>query len=180
MKRNANTCREQKCTRFERLGTPPANTTNYLCLYADARRFETKAEFEAQEMPDDCPFIKLVEQSGLEVSELKYSLKPGDLVVIMITGMLSGYIAEITQEEPLRMKVEEKGPLAHLKHGDYIILRAETEAIQEDGEAWQSVLRVRAERGRPLRCGLRSVGIEDGQLHEILPLPIAATPAKTG
>ena len=55
MPRNAEICRRKKCDRFERYGTPPENTTNYLCLEADSQRFDTKAEFEAQEVPDDCP-----------------------------------------------------------------------------------------------------------------------------
>jgi len=35
-------------------GTPPVNSTNFLCLYADAFRFISKVAFEEQIVPDDC------------------------------------------------------------------------------------------------------------------------------
>ena len=51
-----------------------------------------------------------------------YTTNIGDYLVIWITGMVGiCYIAEITESNPLKMKVEESGPFAHLKHGDFII-----------------------------------------------------------
>jgi len=45
----------------------------------------------------------------------QHTTKVGDFLVIWITGFTKTYIAEVTKEEPLQMKVEESGPLAHLK-----------------------------------------------------------------
>lgn len=56
MKRVESVCRKNKCSRFERYGTPPVNTTNYLCLFADASRLESIQEYEAKDVPEDCPF----------------------------------------------------------------------------------------------------------------------------
>jgi len=56
MKRMTEVCREKQCYRFERYGTPPINSTNYCCLYADAFRFDSKEKYENQEVPDDCPY----------------------------------------------------------------------------------------------------------------------------
>ena len=56
LKRVELVCRLNKCPRFERMGTPPMNTTNYLCLYSDAFRIESIEEFEAKDVPQDCPF----------------------------------------------------------------------------------------------------------------------------
>ena len=49
-------CRSNRCDRLERYGNPPVNSTNYLCLFADASRHETLEEFESQDVPADCPF----------------------------------------------------------------------------------------------------------------------------
>lgn len=56
IKRCIRVCR--KCIRFETYGTPPENTTNYLCLGADAFRIEGKKEYEEKQAPHDCPFLK--------------------------------------------------------------------------------------------------------------------------
>lgn len=93
----------------------------------------------------------------------------GSHLVIQITGSHETYIAEVTQEQPLCMKVEENGPLANLKDGDYIIMESLTEVIQGPDDACTALLRERAERGHPFVSGLRSLGINDDKLHEILP-----------
>ncbi len=102
---------------------------------------------------------------------MKYTTNVGDLVVIWITGMLGSYIAEVTQSKPLRLKVEESGPLAHLKeHGDFGIKKNETIVAQMD-EKYNTCNFVKEEQeaGRRVISGLKRMGVNDGKLHEILP-----------
>jgi len=42
------------CGRHERYGTPPVNSTNYLCLGTDAFRLESAEEYETLPVPADC------------------------------------------------------------------------------------------------------------------------------
>ena len=57
VKRCAHVCLHTRCWRFERYGKPPYNTTNYLCLGADAARIEPVEAYEALDVPADCPVI---------------------------------------------------------------------------------------------------------------------------
>ncbi len=98
------------------------------------------------------------------------SKKLGDFLVIWITGSLRKYIAEVTNEDPLILKVEETGPYARLKDGDFIVLEHYSIECQSDGEDAQNLLRQAVERGKPIVSGLKSLGVEDGTLHEILPV----------
>ena len=99
-----------------------------------------------------------------------YTTSVGDFLVIWITGMLGNYIAEVTQSDPLQMKVEEDGPFAHLKHGDFVILEKETEQFQKDCREDTNVfLESEYKAGRKIISGLKSLGVTDGKLHEILP-----------
>jgi hypothetical protein len=97
------------------------------------------------------------------------SFKVGSLLVIWITAEIDAYIAEVTQEFPLRMKVMEDGPFAHLKDGDFILRTQQTYQIQGDEESQQLLLRTAAERKRPLLSGLKQLGCTDGKIHTILP-----------
>ena len=54
IKRSVKVCLCSRCWRFERYGTPPENTTNYLCLGADAFRIEPVEAYEALDVPGDC------------------------------------------------------------------------------------------------------------------------------
>jgi hypothetical protein len=56
MKRKSDVCKTTMCPRHERYGTPPVNTSNFLCLFADSFRSETKAEYEEKDVPEDCLF----------------------------------------------------------------------------------------------------------------------------
>lgn len=94
-------------------------------------------------------------------------LTVGSYLVISITGCLPSYIAEITQEEPLRMKVQETGPYAGLREGDYIIHETMSKMIQ-DPKQQDVLVRERVDRGQPLISGLASLGITDDELHEII------------
>lgn len=100
---------------------------------------------------------------------MSYTTNVGDQLVIWISAETAKYIAEVTQEDPLRMKVEETGPFANLKDGDFIIKDRDTEVWQEDGEAKQWMLRTAKELGHPFLSGLHSLGVTDGKLHEIWP-----------
>jgi len=98
-----------------------------------------------------------------------YSTEVGRYLVIWITGALNKYIAEVKQEDPLYLKVEEEGPYAYLKGEDFIILEYESNQIQESQEAIQKLLKEHKDKSHPLLSGLKSLGVSDGKLHEILP-----------
>ena len=99
-----------------------------------------------------------------------YTTQVGDYLVVMITGMLDPYIAEITESEPLRLKVMEEGPFARLQQGDFIVLETHTARLQEDRRnGTDSFLREEHLAGRKVVSGLKSLGVEDGNLREILP-----------
>jgi hypothetical protein len=94
---------------------------------------------------------------------------PGSYVLIWLTGETRTYIAQVVEENPLILKIEENGPGARLRSGDYILLEKETERIQ-DPEQEQAVLREAAARGFPLISALSSLGVTDGRIREILPV----------
>lgn len=93
---------------------------------------------------------------------------PGSYLAIQITGMLGCYIAEVIVQDPLVLKVEEEGPFSRLKSGDYIIMESETKRLQ-DPKQETAVLREAIGRANAYKSGLRSLGVTDGQLHEIGP-----------
>ena len=107
-----------------------------------------------------------------ETDARKAQRSVGSLIVIMITGMIREYIAEVISKVPLILKVEETGPFARLKDGDYIIFEEYSLRLQGDDEATQNLLREASERGFPLASGLKRLGVTDGRLHYILPMPI--------
>lgn len=108
------------------------------------------------------------------MSEEKYTTNVGDYLIIWITGDSRKYIAEVTRGGPrkwdLRMKVEESGPYAYLKGGDFIIHEDETAQFQKDHREETDVfLKTEKQTGRKVFSGLKSLGVKDGKLREILP-----------
>ncbi|MDD5290147.1 MAG: hypothetical protein PHT40_03050 [Patescibacteria group bacterium] len=100
----------------------------------------------------------------------KYTTNPGDYVVIQITGMIGTYIAEVIQTNPLRLKVEEEGPFARLKDGDFIISSRDTAKIQVDQKNNTNFfLKERHKQKIKIFSGLHSLSVKNGKLHEILP-----------
>jgi hypothetical protein len=98
----------------------------------------------------------------------KYTTEVGDYLVIWITGSVILYVAEVTQKDPLRMKVEESGPYAHLKEGDYIIREEDTIKIQQDNREDTCVfLSEKYENNVKVGSGLKSLGLD--KLRYILP-----------
>lgn len=99
-----------------------------------------------------------------------YSTQVGITLIIWITGDINLYIAEVVQEEPeIILKVEETGPYAHLKPGDYIIKEYYSSQWHGGQEKANKLLSEAIERGRPVLSGLNSLGVKDGKLHEIGP-----------
>jgi len=97
-----------------------------------------------------------------------YEKKVGNNLVIMIIGRTGRYIAEVIQEEPLRLKVEEEGPFANLRCDDFIINDLDSAQIQDEEKSTE-LLREAQKLGHPFVSGLKSLGVADGKLHEILP-----------
>jgi len=98
---------------------------------------------------------------------IEYTTKIGDHLAIWITGQSPMYIAEVTKEEPLELKVMESGPFAHLKDGDYFVMEHMTTVLQRDDLESQRYLFSAKKLDHPFLSGLQSLGIEDGILHEI-------------
>ena len=99
------------------------------------------------------------------------SKEPGKYLVIRPDLRTANYIAEVIQSEPLIVKVAESGALSRLKESnDFIVLETETKMVQGSDEENQMLLSEAVKRGKPLISGLKSLGIEDGKLHEILPV----------
>ncbi len=102
-----------------------------------------------------------------EMKQVEYSTNIGDYLVIWITGCLDMYIAQVVQFEPLRLKVTEQGPYSTLKNGDFVIRDAETALLQLDDKNDTSVfLDQQRALGHKVLSGLRSLGVEDGELYE--------------
>ncbi len=103
------------------------------------------------------------------MNEKKYTTNVGDYVVIWVTGCVGKYIAEVTQPEPLRLKIEEGGHYARLRSGDFGIYEEDAAQFQKDiREKTEIFLEAEAGAGRKVYCGLRSLGFGEG-LQEILP-----------
>lgn len=100
------------------------------------------------------------------------SRKVGSFLVVMITGVVSRYIAEVVQENPLILKIEESGPYSRLRGEDFVIFEKDSLRAQGDDLTAQALLVEALERGRPLRSGLKKLGVKDGVLHEILPVEL--------
>ena len=66
------------------------------------------------------------------MSEHQFTTEAGDFLVVWITGHSGLYIVEVTQSDPLQLKVEETGPFAYLKNGDFIIRERESAQLQQD------------------------------------------------
>jgi hypothetical protein len=104
------------------------------------------------------------------MSGKSYNVNVGDYLVITITDVTGTYVAEIVQPDPLQLKVEETGPYAHLKSGDFIILDGDTAQFQRDLQNNTSVfLETEQMANRHVHTGLKSLGADDGKLCEILP-----------
>jgi len=108
------------------------------------------------------------------MSETPISLEVGQYLVIWITGVIGTFIAEITQEDPLEMKVEETGPYARLKYGDFIIQNEDTRLLRKDDAENTCVFLEREQQaGREVISGLKSLGVTDGKLLCLLPAAAA-------
>ncbi|KKT02775.1 MAG: hypothetical protein UV80_C0002G0242 [Candidatus Peregrinibacteria bacterium GW2011_GWF2_43_17] len=109
-------------------------------------------------------------QAPITETAESFTTNVGDYLVIWITGEPDMYIAQVTQSDPLKMKVEESGPYASLKNGDFIILRPETAQLQRDNrEDTCTFLQAQQQAGRQVISGLRSLGVTDKELHLMLP-----------
>jgi len=96
----------------------------------------------------------------------EYTTNIGDYLIIWITGCIGRYIAQVTNSDPLQVKVQESGPYASLRDGDFIIQEADTEQFQRDCREDTNVI---LESGREFISGLESLGVTDNKLRHILP-----------
>ena len=104
------------------------------------------------------------------MSEHQFTTEVGNFLVIWITGWTNLFIAEVTQSDPLQLKVEENGAFAHLKNGDFIIRERESAQLQQDcRDDTETFLEDQRKAGRLVASGLKKLGVEDKRLHTILP-----------
>ena len=99
---------------------------------------------------------------------------PGQHVVIMITGEIPRFIAEVINEDPLILKVQEDGPYAKLKDEDFILCEKETLLAQGTEAEQMMLLKSAVGNGHPFVSGLKSLGVTDGILYHVLPAPAEA------
>lgn len=92
------------------------------------------------------------------------STKQGDLLVVSLTGMLGSYVAEITQADPLQLKVSDTGPLSKIKSGDFVIDIPVSVEVQRDdrGDTCNYIKHLHANSLPPLRSGLARFGVKAG------------------
>jgi hypothetical protein len=104
--------------------------------------------------------------------KFNFSKKVGSLLVVMLDSRTRLYIAEVIQEDPLRVKVTEKGPYAKMRDSEILIFESETERIQSD-EKRRELFKEYADRKFPLISGLKCLNApNDGKFYEILPAPL--------
>ncbi len=98
------------------------------------------------------------------------SKEVGKYLVIRLDESTVSHIAEVLQSDPLIVKITEEGPLSRLKESShFIVLETETKKVQGSEEESTQFLAEAVKKGKPLISGLRSLGIGDNVLHEILP-----------
>lgn len=98
-----------------------------------------------------------------------FTTNVGDFLVVMLTGCLGSYIAEVAESEPLMLKVEEDGPYARLKNGDFVIIETDSATLQADRRnGTDRFLESEHRAGRKVVSGLKELGVTDGKLHEML------------
>jgi hypothetical protein len=97
-----------------------------------------------------------------------YTTKRGDYLVVSIEGYIPHFIAQVTREVPLYVKVKETGPLSNIGPANYVVLEEETSRFQND-HLRNGLLKERKDAGRPLISGLRSLGVTDDDFYEFLP-----------
>ncbi len=100
-------------------------------------------------------------------------LTKGSHIIIEISTMPNyEFIAEITETIPvIKCKVANSGRLNNLKQGaDFTIKEEETKEFQKDclnGE--YNLIKRKLQNGKPLYSALKSLGVVDDTLREILP-----------
>jgi hypothetical protein len=100
----------------------------------------------------------------------KSIFKVGDLIVIWITEMFSNYIGEVLMVNdegyPLEIKVEENGPYAHLKNGNFIIQEDDSVMIREDDFNDTLDYFLECEKNHiKVISGLKRMGVKDNKLR---------------
>lgn len=83
-----------------------------------------------------------------------YKTAKGSLLVIQIIGNPLYFVAEVTNEDPPRLKVEEKGPYASLKHGDYIVIDDFSARVQKGDDELNKLVRELGSQGVTIGSGL--------------------------
>ena len=97
-------------------------------------------------------------------------LKKGSYLAVQLTGCTGKYIGQVIEEKPLKLKVQEDGPCSYLEIEDFIIDEDLSILFQRDNDdEIARLLRSSKERGHPFISGLRSLGVTDDKLHEMLP-----------
>ncbi len=107
------------------------------------------------------------------LGRIKYSFSVGSYLIIWIRGENYKFIARVTSFIPLEVEVVEEGEYANLSRNRFDILHEETAQFQKDRREDSNVfLETENLEGRIVVSGLRSLGITDDKLHEIIPVAL--------
>ena len=110
-----------------------------------------------------------------EEQKHSFTTEPGDFLIVHVIDCARTFIAEVTRSSRLRMKIQEKGRLANLKHSEVTISRRRTASLQRDIlNGTTTFLEEQERKGRQIVSGLRSLGVADSKLQAILPATILA------
>ena len=94
----------------------------------------------------------------------------GTYVAGMIVGIPALCIAEVIQEEPLILKVEETGSCSKLNIADFVLDNVATPVFQSDDQhKIDIVLQEAVDNNNPFMCGLKSLGVKDGVVRIMHP-----------
>lgn len=106
----------------------------------------------------------------MEKMKHKYVMDVGWQIIITIDGDSRIFIAEVTRSEPsTQLKIQENGPYAHIKSDEFIIKEYYSSLWQGGQDSANKLLRVARDEGRPIYTGLKSLGVNDDELHEAWP-----------
>jgi hypothetical protein len=100
----------------------------------------------------------------------KSSFPVGSTVAGRIVGATTNFIAEVIEESPLIVKVQDTGRYAKLLPTDFVLDDTATEVFQrENQDEIKALLQEAVDGGKPYVTGLAALGITDGTLHKMLP-----------
>lgn len=101
----------------------------------------------------------------------EYSTDKGKYLVVTMNCSESKCIAEITQTEPLVVKIEEHGFCSNINQINFRIHDHDSSLVQKSPNELEKYIDNLRKNGEHLYSGLHSLGIEDGMLRDLTAFP---------